>query len=134
MTSAHASHVPSMPSVLLVEDDPDLAELLQELFVQVGWTVRLEHNGADALRSLKESPPDVLVTDCMMPQMSGRELVELMKGDPRLTHLPVILMSGADSMLQGIDPSHQTILRKPFDPEALVDMAFEQLAAPGRRH
>jgi CheY-like chemotaxis protein len=122
-----------MPSVLLVEDDLDLAELLQELFVQVGWTVRLERNGTDALRSLAESRPDVLVTDCMMPQMGGRELVARLRMNPQLTSLPVILMSGADSLLEGVD-SHQVTLRKPFDPEALVDLARKQIAASEQSH
>src|SRR5215469_6636946 len=110
------------PSVLLVEDDEDLGELLRELFLQVGWDVRLEHNGEAALRSLEHSRPDVMVTDCMMPQMGGFELLERVRSQPDLESLPVVLMSGADSMLEGPAKSRQVTLRKPFDPEKLVDL------------
>src|ERR1700689_1531495 len=88
-------------TVLLVEDDPDLAELLQELFLQVGWEVRLERNGSAALQALKQYRPDVMVTDCMMPQMGGRELLERLRRIPELATLPVVLMRGADAMLEG---------------------------------
>jgi len=112
-----------MPSVLVVEDDPDLSELIQDLFAQVGWEVHAERNGHAALRSLRKSKPDVLVTDCMMPQMGGRELIERVRAMPELRQLPVILMSGADSLLEGMDDPKPLTLRKPFDPEKLVDMA-----------
>ncbi len=118
-----------MPSVLLVEDDPDLAELLEELFLRVGWTVHSERNGSDALRALKASRPDVIVTDCMMPQMGGRELVDRLRRNPELADIPIILMSGADSLREGLEPTGQINLRKPFDPDRLVDLACQLLPA-----
>jgi len=122
-----------MPSVLLVEDDPDLAELLTELFVQVGWEVQTERNGHDALRALKTSRPDVIVTDAMMPQMGGRELLDRMRRTPELADIPVVLMSGADAMLEGAATATQVTLRKPFDPETLIEMVRKLLpAAPPR--
>jgi CheY-like chemotaxis protein len=116
-------------SVLLVEDDEDLAELLQELFHQVGWDVRLERNGAEALRALEQSRPDVMVTDCMMPQMGGLELLQRIGEIPGLANLPVVLMSGADAMLEGVRRPSQRTMRKPFDPEKLVDLVRQMLAA-----
>ena len=116
-----------MPSVLLVEDDPDLAELLAELFVQVGWEVQSERNGHDALRALRSSRPDVIVTDAMMPQMGGRELLERLRRNPDLADIPVVLMSGADAMLEGAPTANQVTLRKPFDPEMLIEMVRKLL-------
>jgi CheY-like chemotaxis protein len=121
-----------MPSVLLVEDDPDLAELLAELFVQVGWEVQSESNGHDALRAMKASRPDVIVTDGMMPQMGGRELLERVRHTPELADIPVVLMSGADAMLEGAATPKQVMLRKPFDPETLVEMVRKLLPSPSR--
>jgi CheY-like chemotaxis protein len=110
-----------MPSVLLVEDDPDLAELLGELFVQAGWVVYSERNGQDALLALKTTRPDVIVTDCMMPQMGGRELLDRVRRNPKLAAIPVVLMSGADALLDGPETPAEVTLRKPFDPEALIE-------------
>lgn len=118
------------PTILLVEDDADLAELLQELFLQVGFNVRLERNGAAALRALQRDRPDVMVTDCMMPQMGGIELLERMGKTPELANLPTVLMSGADAMLEQTLRPRQVTLRKPFDPEKLIDLVRRMLAAP----
>ena len=89
--------------------------------------MRLEHNGRDALRALAQSRPDVLVTDCVMPEMNGQELLRRLRSDPALATLPVILMSGADAHFAGIDRSHEVTLRKPFDPEELVELARKQV-------
>ena len=119
-----------MPSVLLVEDDADLAELLAELFVGVGWVVHSERNGNDALRSLNAARPDVIVTDCMMPQMDGRELIDRLRRNPKLADIPVIMMSGASSLREGLEASGQINLRKPFDPDALIELARQLLPGP----
>ena len=109
-----------------MEDDDDLGDLLQELFGQLGWIVRIERNGADALRFLQGSLPDLILSDGMMPEMGGREFLEKLRAEERLRSVPVILMSGSDSVLKwdsGTCPWQATI-RKPFDPDALVNLVL----------
>jgi len=107
-----------------------LAELLEDLFVEVGWVVHSERNGSDALRSLNTARPDVIVTDCMMPQMDGRELIDRLRRNPKLADIPVIMISGADSLREGLEATGQINLRKPFDPDALIELARQLLPTP----
>lgn len=112
----------SVLSILIVEDDEDLAGLLKELFEQLGWAVQWERNGTNALLAAEGARPDVIVTDGMMPTMGGIELLSRLRSHATLAQVPVILMSGADVLLRsarGAESKTATI-RKPFDPDQLI--------------
>ena len=85
-----------------------------------GYDVVEAHHGGVALERAKESPPDIVVTDLMMPVMGGRELVERLRADPETAELPILVVSAnANAVVAGAD----AVMRKPFDPDALLDTA-----------
>lgn len=106
------------PLILLVEDDPDVRSVLEAFLTQCGYRLSTAndcHLGAEILRDTR---PDLLVSDVMLPDGTGKALAEL----ARAMNIPVLLMSGspeAEKLLQG-DPS--PFLPKPF---RLVDLERE---------
>ena len=82
--------------VLLVEDDPATRELVRRALEGDGWIVREARNGKEALDSLKELKPDLILLDLMMPQMDGFELLGELRGSPDWIAIPVIVMTVKD--------------------------------------
>ncbi len=78
-----------MHSILLVDDDPEILAAWQAILLDEGYTVCCARNGLQALEHLKESVPDLVITDWMMPLMGGAELCRQLKAHPDLAHVPV---------------------------------------------
>ena len=120
-----------MASILIVDDEFDFAELIGELLEMRGHTVVVAINGVSGLALLNSGSFDLVISDVMMPIMTGPEMVAAMRGTPRLAATPVIMMSGEPKLLsQAI--SHgtaQAVLRKPFGPGALYAEVDRFLAA-----
>ena len=86
-----------MPRVLVVDDEPDQRFLLRRLFTRAGYEVTKAQNGSVALAAVRESPPDLLVTDMMMPVMGARTH-PARTGQPAIAHIPVLAVSGILSL------------------------------------
>ncbi len=114
----------AMPTVLVVEDDATILQLLEVNLEMEGFTVLRAEDGAVGLESARANVPDVVVSDVMMPVMSGLELVRALKAEPATASIPVILLSakaqGSD-VRQGIDAGADDYITKPFEPLDLVD-------------
>jgi CheY-like chemotaxis protein len=83
------------PSVLVVDDDEDIRDILSVLLETEGYHVDTAKDGVEALAQLKSGPPPALVLlDMMMPRMDGESLVREMKRDPDVADVPVVIMSG----------------------------------------
>lgn len=111
----------TMRKILVVDDESSMRFLIRMIFEAEGFEVVEAHTGAAALERLKEDPsPDLVVTDLMMPVMGGRELVERLRADPETAELPILVVSAnANAVVAGAD----AVMRKPFDPDALLDTA-----------
>lgn len=84
----------SIQRVLIVDDDPDIRETLAEVLGDAGYTVAGAENGADALATLRDGwLPCVILLDLMMPVMDGFQFLKARQLDPRLAHIPVIVLS-----------------------------------------
>jgi diguanylate cyclase (GGDEF)-like protein len=81
--------------VLVVDDNPDKGELLMVALAREGYDVRLAMNGQEALAAIESFPPDLVVTDVMMPEMNGYELARQIRSNPLTRFIPIILQSGA---------------------------------------
>jgi DNA-binding response OmpR family regulator len=104
-----------MKSIVIVEDEVDLAELLQEHLESRGFRVGVAFDGKAGLSRILDDLPDVVLTDIMMPLMDGLEMLAELKERPATAAIPVIVMSA-------IDPSHpHPKLRKPFRLDELDD-------------
>jgi len=109
--------------VLVVEDERDVAELIRYNLVSEGYEVVLATNGTDALRLARESRPDVVLLDIMVPQLNGWEICLRLKRDPALEGIAVIMVTGrvaeGDKVL-GFELGADDYVTKPFSPRELV--------------
>lgn len=81
--------------LLLVEDDPDTRWIMNEVFKEQLFDVTLAENGLEGVQKVYEELPDVIVADLMMPKMSGLELVQKLKSDPRTQNIPILILTAA---------------------------------------
>ncbi len=121
-------------SVLLVEDEAVVRQLIRRLLVSAGHRVFDARHGADGLLVWRAHAAeiDVVVTDLVMPEMGGRALVEHLRRDR--PNLPVIYVSGYshdDVANRGLDDPGATLLPKPFAPEALLDAIHDAVSRAG---
>ncbi len=109
-----------MKTILLVDDEYAIVEVLAMLLADEGFAVLTASDGNHALEVLHKSPPDVVITDQMMPLVSGSDLFRSMLKKPELRQIPVVLMSSAVPSAASARLPWAKILRKPFDFDDLV--------------
>lgn len=122
------------PRVLYVEDELALHGLVEFWLTDAGFTVELAEDGAEALDMIRSSPPDLVITDAMMPNLSGDELVEIMKSDPQLSHIPIVMATAAASPLRVsrmLERGCSAVLGKPLDEQSFVAAARGALELDG---
>ena len=119
-----------MHTVLVVEDDPDIRELVSEMLAQDGYVVAEAANGQEALDFLRtHEGPCVVLLDLMMPVLSGPELLEIMAEDERLASYPVVVVSAVAD--RGSAPGVQKFLRKPVSSDVLRAVVAEYCPPAG---
>jgi CheY-like chemotaxis protein len=119
-----------MKTVLLVDDEFALVEVLTSVMEEEGLRVIAASNGLEGLERLGEGLPDVALVDVMMPRMGGPELLEKMRADPRLAGIPVILMSAAERMAKLVDGAGAAaFLHKPFRVPTLLATLHKVIGA-----
>ena len=79
--------------VLLVEDEPHIAEAIRFILTRAGWQVSLEADGAQAYARIGSERPDAVILDLMLPGSSGLEILTSLRGDATLAKLPVLMLS-----------------------------------------
>ncbi|MCY1056514.1 response regulator [Nannocystis sp. SCPEA4] len=88
---------PSLPaSVLVVDDEPDIRELLRRLAERAQWSVREAANGREAIGALRTAIPDVVLLDLMMPEVDGFEVIQTMRAEPGWRDIPVIVITACE--------------------------------------
>lgn len=119
------------PVVLYAEDEVGLHGLVGFWLTEAGFDVRFALDGVAALRMIREQRPDLLITDAMMPEMSGDELVAEIKSDPGLASLPIVMATAAASPLRIQRMKERgcfAVLGKPLDEASFVATARAALA------
>jgi len=109
-------------TVLLVEDNEELLQLLESLFKPL-YNVLLAKNGEEGLRIAQDEKPDLIVSDVMMPVMTGTEMCIRIKNNIDLSHIPVVLLTALNSVEQNIEGLQQgadDYIGKPFHAKALL--------------
>jgi CheY-like chemotaxis protein len=102
-----------MAKVLVADDEIPLVELLVALVIEAGHQALFAYNGQDALLLVQRERPALVLSDVMMPLMTGTELLAAIRADPALARTPVVLMSAAKPVAAISDADHY--LPKPFD-------------------
>ena len=126
-----------MPRVMIVEDDSTILENMSQLLQLNGLNVAQAQDGLMALDYLKHpdnqgaAAPQMIVSDLMMPNMDGFELLSAVREDPLLSHLPFVLLSArsdSSDLQQAFVLGANDYLIKPFEVEQLMDVIRHQLA------
>jgi two-component system alkaline phosphatase synthesis response regulator PhoP len=114
----------AMPGrILIVEDDPDIAELASRYLDKAGFTTERVGSGREALQQITARPPDLVVLDLMLPQMDGLEICRSVRADERTAAIPIIMVTarGEESeRIVGLELGADDYLPKPFSPSELV--------------
>ncbi len=118
-----------MATVLVVDDERPIVNLLRDVLEDEGYTVIEAYDGATALALARSRHPDLVLSDIMMPRMNGAELARTLLADPPVPHLTVILMSAAQPPdLAGVPVA--AFLGKPFAIAAVSDVVAAHLVVP----
>jgi CheY-like chemotaxis protein/cellulose synthase/poly-beta-1,6-N-acetylglucosamine synthase-like glycosyltransferase len=116
LTTTRAA-LPAAPKILVVEDDPDIQLLISRSLDDAGFHVRTAADGREALAQIDDALPDLIVSDVMMPEMDGLELLSAVRNDPSTRRLPVILLTARSStsdIVDGLGLGADDYLPKPF--------------------
>ena len=114
------------PRVLVVDDDPDILLMLQDVLAEEDFSVLSARDGHQALKLALGAPPDLILTDLMMPNMDGRALQAHLQAHRQTAHIPVLLMSAAGQARVG--ESFAAFIAKPFSIEVLLDEVHRHLS------
>jgi CheY-like chemotaxis protein len=111
----------SQRCVLLVEDDRSLRRYLEVALQRAGYRVIAAADGIEALQHAYSSRVDIVITDAIMPQLSGPQLAALLRGNPKFAHLPIVLLTGQDNKaaLNAADVPIDAFLYKPLKADEL---------------
>lgn len=118
------------PRILLIEDDPSLTELIRYNLEQEGFEVATSGDGEEGLLMAEESPPDLILLDWMLPNLSGIEICRRLRRNAATANLPVIMLTAraeeADR-IRGLDTGADDYVTKPFSPRELLARIFAVL-------
>ncbi len=105
--------VNSLPVILIVEDDEDMNELLEEILLGLGdYRVIATLSGNEALEIIEREMPDLVFLDIMLEDISGTEVCRIIKGNPGMSHIPVIALT---AIHENARKSHREIMESGVD-------------------
>src|SRR3954462_1004424 len=109
--------------ILIVEDDPDIADLVARYLDKAGFVTERAANGRDALAALAARLPDLMVLDLMLPQVDGLEVCRQARASPHTAAIPIIMLTARaeeSERIVGLELGADDYLAKPFSPNELV--------------
>lgn len=115
----------SKGTILLIEDDSLVAGMYQTKLSLMGYTVRVAADGEEGWTMLTSNPPDVLLLDIVLPKRDGFEILSAIRKDPKLKHLPVLLLTNLGQkpdVQKGLDlGANDYIIKAHFTPAEVVE-------------
>ncbi len=109
--------------VLLADDNADMRAYVRRLLIEQGYVVEAVSDGQAALAAARRTPPDLILSDVMMPGLDGFGLLRALRADPPLRAVPVVLLSaraGEEAQVEGLDAGADDYLTKPFSARELL--------------
>ena len=109
--------------ILIVEDEPDIVELLAYNLDQAGFKTEAVFNGADALERAKIELPDLVLLDLLLPEVDGLEICRTLKRDPKTAGIPIIMLTAkgeAIDRIVGLELGADDYITKPFSPREVI--------------
>ena len=123
------------PKILLVDDEADVRKTVGRRLQQQGFEVLTAEGGEEGLRIAEEQQPALILLDIMMPKMTGRDVCQRLKANPKTQRIPVIFLTAlgyADNIKAGLDLGAEDYIVKPFEPAVLKERITVCLARHGR--
>jgi CheY-like chemotaxis protein len=118
------------PLILIIDDDPELLELAQEVLISKGYRVASAHNGEEALQRLTEITPQMILLDMQMPVMNGWEFARVFH-ERYGRSIPIAVATAAeDSRLRAAEIGANAALAKPFEPGRLYEVVSDIAGPP----
>ncbi|MCF8077613.1 MAG: response regulator [Desulfotignum sp.] len=114
-------------TVLIVDDEPDFVTMLKQDLQSEGYAVEVAYNGVEAIQKVKQSPPDVIVLDIMMPEKDGFEVCSELKNDDRYADIPIILLTAVSDHVSSSQYSHSQALDVEADDYLSKPASFEEI-------
>jgi two-component system phosphate regulon response regulator PhoB len=108
--------------ILVVDDEPDLLELVHYTLSRAGYQVCCVKSGEEALTQVQTRPPDLIVLDLMLPGMDGLEICQRLKREPQTATIPIVMLTARDEeadVVTGLELGADDYLTKPFSPRVL---------------
>lgn len=113
----------SKQNILIVDDDKEIVRLLRGYLEQAGYSVLIAYNGETALHLLRTGHPDLMLLDLMLPDRDGWDVTRIVRTDPRLAGVPIIMLTAriedVDKIL-GLELGADDYVTKPFNPREVV--------------
>lgn len=109
--------------VLIVEDERDVADLLEMGLRKAGFKTFAAADGATALKRARDDRPDLIILDLMLPQMSGLEVCRILKGDATTSHIPILMLTAKAEEVDrivGLEFGADDYVTKPFSPREVM--------------
>ena len=121
--------------ILLVDDEPDLAQMVSVRLKAAGYEVSTAYDGQEALEKVKESRPDLMILDLMLPKLDGYKVCRLLKFDERTRGIPILIFTAraqVEDVTLATECGADAYLTKPFEAKVLLAKLQELLAAAGK--
>lgn len=122
---------PFTKTILIVEDEPDTAEMYTQMLQRNGYAVMKASGGIAAMKQLLNIKPDLILLDLMMPDVSGLEVLRFLRREPQLHDLPVVIVSAKslpEDIQKGIEAGASLYLTKPIAYRELIQSISNLLA------
>ena len=117
-------------TVVYVEDEPAVQRLVSFWLEDAGFQVLVAGDGAEGMDLIRETLPDLVITDALMPVLTGDELVERLQDDPELRHIPIIMATAAASPLRVrkmLGLGCRAVVAKPMEEETFLEAVYAAL-------
>jgi two-component system phosphate regulon response regulator PhoB len=115
--------IPSKHSILVIDDEPDLCELIEFQLQKEGFQTSALSNPLEAIGFARDFEPDLIILDVMMPELDGLRLCSMLKVDTQLKDVPILFLtarSDTDERVKGFERGADDYLTKPFDNRELI--------------
>jgi two-component system alkaline phosphatase synthesis response regulator PhoP len=114
--------------ILLVDDDPDLAEAMKIILENKSYDVVVAHDGKEGLKKVETEQPNLIILDIMMPEVDGYEVCAKLKSDPQYGHIPILLLTAVGEAMpttkytkeMGMKMEADDYIPKPVEPNELI--------------
>ncbi|MCZ7668686.1 MAG: response regulator transcription factor [Chloroflexi bacterium] len=109
--------------ILVVDDDKEVVRLMRAYLEQAGYEVLVAYDGETAVHNLRREKPDLVLLDLMLPGMDGWEITRLMRGDPTLAAIPIIMLTARiddTDKIVGLEIGADDYVTKPYNPRVVV--------------